>query len=124
MARRSYSDETKAAVMAELAAGQGVGKVADEYRIPVGTVKAWKRRVKSEHPVATQKKEAIGDLLVQYLETNLRTLKAQSEVFADPEWLKKQSASEAAMLHGVLTDKTVRLLEAMAPPSGYPAEGG
>lgn len=68
------------------------------------------------------KKEAIGDLLVQYLETNLRTLKAQSEVFADPEWLKEQSASEATMLHGVITDKTVRLLEAMGPPGG-PTEG-
>ncbi len=124
MARRNYSDETKAAVMAELAAGQGVGKVAKDYEIPVGTVKAWKRRTKDERPVATEKKEAIGDLLVQYLETNLRTLKAQSEVFADPEWLKKQSASEVAMLHGVLTDKTVRLLEAMAPPSGYSTEGG
>lgn len=56
MARRSYSDETKAAVMAELAAGQGVGKVAKDYEIPVGTVKAWKRRIKGEHPVATQKK--------------------------------------------------------------------
>jgi transposase-like protein len=115
MSRRSYSDDTKAAVMAELAAGQGVGKVAGEYKIPVGTVKAWKRRTRGEQPVATQKKEAIGDLLVQYLETNLRTLKAQSEIFADPEWLKKQSASEAGILHGVITDKTVRLLEALGP---------
>lgn len=56
MSRRSYSDEIKAAVMAELAAGQGVGTVAKDYEIPVGTVKAWKRRAKGEHPVATQKK--------------------------------------------------------------------
>ena len=56
MSRRSYDDETKAAVMAELAAGQGVGKVAEQYEIPVGTVKAWKRRMKGEQPVATQKK--------------------------------------------------------------------
>ncbi len=54
--RRSYDDETKAAVMAELAAGQGVGKVADDYSIPVGTVKAWKKRLKGEQPVATEKK--------------------------------------------------------------------
>ena len=62
-----------------------------------------------------RKKEAIGDLLVQYLETNLKTLKAQSDVFADPEWIRQQDASEMAILHSVLTDKTVRLLEALGP---------
>lgn len=113
MGRRSYSDEQKAAVMAALLAGQSVSQVAKEYKIPEGTVKAWSSRTDRAQPVATPKKAEIGELLVEYLRENLTTLRAQSEAFRDPVWLREQGASELAVLHGVLTDKTVRLLEAM-----------
>ena len=102
--------------MVELLAGQSVGQVARDYDIPVGTVKGWKRKAREEageQPVASPKKEEIGDLLVAYLEENLRSLRAQAEVFGKPEWLEKQSASELAVLHGVQTDKPIRLLEAL-----------
>lgn len=114
---KSYSDETKAAVLAALLTGQSVASVAREYKIPPGTVKSWKSRQANGETVATvatPKREQIGDLLISYLEENLRTLKAQQVVFADVEWLRKQPASDAAVLHGVLTDKAVRLLEALS----------
>lgn len=112
---RSYSDETKAAVMAALLEGQSVSSVAREYKIPKGTVSNWKRKAKEEaggvQADRTQKKE-IGDLLIDYLQANLKALRAQAEVFTDPVWLSKQGAAEAATLHGVMTDKAVRLIEA------------
>lgn len=109
--RRKYSDETKAAVMAALLAGQSLGSIAKEYDMPKSTVSRWKN---GKVPMnGTQKKE-IGDLIVRYLETNLEALQAQAEAFKNPEWLKKQTASDAAVLHGVMTDKAVRLLEALS----------
>ena len=117
MTRTDHSPEKKAAAMAALLSGQSVGAVAKEYEIPVGTVKGWKRKARQEvggQPVASPKKEEIGELLVAYLDANLRSLKAQAEVFADKEWLKEQSADELAVLHGVQTDKAIRLLEAMS----------
>lgn len=113
--RASYSNETKAAAMAALLAGQAVGEVARTYRIPIGTVRAWKSRATEEPIIASEKKQAVGELLIGYLEANLQTLRAQSEFFRDPAWLAKQDASALAVLHGVLADKTVRLLEAMEP---------
>lgn len=113
MARQTYSEDTKAAAMASLLEGQSVSAVAKEYEIPVGTVKGWKSKVGGSGQVPTQKTEEIGELLVGYLQTNLHTLRAQSEFFADREWLSKQTASEVAVLHGVITDKSIRLLEAM-----------
>lgn len=112
MERTSYSDEMKAAVLAALMAGQSVSEVAREYHLPKGTVSAWKKRMTVAEN-ATQKKE-IGELLVEYLKRNLITLKVQAEVFADKAWLKKQPAGELAVLHGVLTDKAVRLLDALS----------
>lgn len=129
MTRRTYSEETKAAAMAALLEGQSVSAVAKAYEIPKGTVSNWKRAAaEGVRRDRTQKKadEAparIGELLFEYLTTNLQTLKLQSEVFADAEWLKNQSASEAAVLHGVLTDKTVRLLEALGPDAPGPEDG-
>lgn len=111
---QSYSDETKAAVMAALLAGQSINSVAREYKIPKGTVSDWNRKAHERvGPEPTQKRE-IGALLLEYLQTNLATLRKQSEVFSDEKWLKRQSASELAVLHGVLADKTIRLLEAVS----------
>lgn len=119
----SYSEEIKAAAMAALLAGQSVSAVAREYKIPKGTVSGWKKQAEEKSNNSTQKKE-IGSLLLDYLRTNLQTLKKQSEVFSDERWLKKQSASEVAVLHGVLADKTIRLLEALADQEESPEADG
>lgn len=101
--------------MAALLAGQSVSSIAKEWKLPKGTVSSWKRQAqRTVDEPSTQKKDEIGDLLLDYLTASLRTLKAQVEVFADKEWLAKQPASELAVLHGVITDKAVRLLEGLA----------
>jgi len=113
----SYSDETKGAVMAALLAGQSVSSVAKDYDIPKGTVSNWKRKAHEEVRGSAStgpKTDApdIGARLTDYLDKNLAALSAQAEVFADPDWLKGQKAADVAVLHGVMTDKAVRLLEA------------
>lgn len=122
----SYSDETKAACMAALLQGQSISSVAKEYKIPRGTVANWAGKVRNGENynlVATTKKEEIGELLIEYLKANLKALRIQVEQFADKKWLAKQRADEAAVLHGVLTDKAVRLLEAFSrDDSDTPAE--
>lgn len=119
---QQHSDETKAAVLAALLTGQSVSEVARAYELPEGTVKSWRSRAKSQTvaTVATPKKENIGEMLIRYLEDNLIALRAQLVVFSDPDWLRKQTAADAAVLHGVMTDKAIRLLEALskAPEGG------
>lgn len=112
MARRQYDDATKAAVMAALLAGQSSGEVATEYNIPEGTIRGWAARKTPVVSVDHKKEAEIGELLLGYLRTNLVALEAQAQVFADEKWLRQQPASEAAVLHGVMTDKAIRLLEA------------
>jgi len=123
-----YSDQIKAQALAALLAGQAPALVAATFGIPVGTLKSWKSRQLSGGgvaTVATEKRERIGELLLEYLVVTLETLKAQQVAFRDVEWLKKQSAAEAATLHGVSVDKAVRLLEALADaPDGDAAGRG
>lgn len=120
MAKRNYPDDTKAAVVAALLAGQSVASVAAEYDLPRGTVSSWKKRTAATvlHDVATdatqkERGASVGDLLLTYLETSLRGLIAQAEHFADKGWLAKQDAADIAVLHGVQTDKAIRLIEAL-----------
>ncbi len=119
--RNHYSDEMKAGAMAALLAGQSVSKVAEEYKIPRGTVGRWSSELRRSlrgpgetFDTEKEKTDRVGELLIEYLQTNLETLQAQSEVFRDREWIEDQSAGEMAVLHGVLCDKTIRLLEALA----------
>jgi transposase-like protein len=121
MARTSYSDETKAQVMAALLAGQSVSSVARNYNLPKGTVSSWRQQAQKKGRVessATQKGESLDDLLLAYVQENLTTLREQAQFFRDGQWLKRQDASALAVLHGVIADKTVRLLEAFG---GEPA---
>ena len=112
-ARTTYNDDTKAAVMAALLAGQSITAVAKEYKVPSGTVSRWRADaseiIKEER---AKKSTPIDVLLYEYLQANLAVLKKQTDVFSDEEWLKKQDASSVAVLHGVLADKAIRLLEA------------
>jgi transposase-like protein len=111
-----HTEETKAAAMAALLTGQSVSGVAREYKLPKGTVSDWRRSV--VHKVQTGEPApptTLDDLLLDYVRENLITLCEQAKVFRDSEWIKKQPASSAAILYGVIADKTIRLLEAMAP---------
>jgi transposase-like protein len=112
-----YSDQIKAQALAALLAGQAPSEVARLYHIPVGTLKSWKSRQvhgESVATVATVARDRIGALLLEYLEETLVTLTIQQKVFRNESWLLKQSAAEAATLHGVTVDKAVRLLEGLA----------
>jgi transposase-like protein len=111
--KRQYSDTEKAAAMAALMAGQSLDAVSREYQIPKTTLHNWRRPRRSQ-TFGTEKESEIGDLLIAYLRANLAALKAQAEVFTDKTWLSEQGASEAAILHGVMTDKAVRLIEAFS----------
>lgn len=111
---KKYDDNTKAAVMAALLQGQSISSIAKEYNIPKGTVSSWNQRAKGVASESTQKKKEIGDLLIEYLKANLIALRVQAEQFANKKWLGKQQADQVAVLHGVMTDKAIRLLEAFS----------
>jgi hypothetical protein len=103
--------------MAALLAGQGVTEVAAAYDLPPSTVSRWKAQARQE----AGRSDDVGALLLDYLAENLTTLRAQAVAFRDPTWLQSQDAGELAVLHGVMTDKAVRLLEALEGSGVTPA---
>ncbi len=106
---KQHSPEVRAAVIAALLEGQSIHQVAREYKIPRTTVRRWNQEGGPSN--GPQKKE-IGELILDYLRANLETLYVQAQHFRDKNWLGRQSAENLAVLHGVMTDKAIRLLEA------------
>lgn len=101
--------------MASLLAGQGVCEIAAQYNLPESTVTEWKSTLSLEQFVEIRRKkgEKIERLLFSYLTQTLETLEAQAKVVSEREYIVKQPADSLAVLHGVMADKSIRLLEAI-----------
>lgn len=89
--------------------GSETSQVASALDVPERTVRDWAKRLGG---IDALRQGRLDDLLYTYLSEALQTLAAQSIVFRDPEYLKGQDANSAAILHGVLADKAVRILAA------------
>src|SRR5262245_44917124 len=123
---KRHSPETEAAIMAALLAGQGVCETAAAFDVSQATVSRIKARL-SDHTlneIECQKKQEIADLLAGYLRETIVTLAAQQRLFRNEPWLKKQSAHDLAVLHGVSADKGFRLLEAIERAHSVDAGAG
>lgn len=119
-ARTSYPPKLKARALVALLLGNTPGYVAEDLGIPKETVRTWRRRLRSgemELHLEPQKKGAPGDQFIAYLEQALRTLTVQSVHLADPDRLRTLNAEEAGILHGIMADKTIRILE-LIPATG------
>lgn len=125
-----YSEQIKAQVMAALMA-EGPSAVAARFHVPLGTVKRWNAErtalmrplegdvLERIDPDRSAKKARIASLVIEHMESNLETLKHLSTwVRTHDDWLHKQSAGDVAILIGVVSDKTYRLLEAMVTTEG------
>ena len=123
MRGKSHNDEVRAAVMASLLAGQGVSEVATHYNLAKATVSRWRSELVSSgvEQLEPKTKQELEALLIDYVCQNLKTLKAQSEIAGRADYLQKQPANELAVLHGVMADKTIRILSALEP-SEIPVE--
>jgi hypothetical protein len=58
-------------------------------------------------------------LLLEDLESSLRALIAQAQAYGDSAWIRQQGAAEIAILHGVLVDKVMRMLELLEPALSF-----
>lgn len=115
MRGKAHSPEVKAQVMAALLAGQGIPEVAQAYELPESTIRLWANQTPEFAELRAKKAQELDDLITEYVKEAFVTLSVQARAFRDPAWLAKQHASEVAVLHGVLTDKAIRILSAAQP---------
>lgn len=117
MARgKAHSPETKAAVIAALLGGLALTEVAATFKLPETTVSQWKSEIPTERfvEVRSKKRETLLSLVEGHLTASLKAATSIAEKCStNDKWLGEQSASDLAILYGVLSDKSIRLVEAM-----------
>ncbi len=114
MRGKAHSDETRSEALAALLAGQGVTEVATKYKLPTSTVQDIKNSIDSEEfaKVRTKKQEELANLIEGHLEASLRAAANIANQTANADWLNKQDADKLGVFFGIITDKSVRILEA------------
>ena len=114
---KRHSDETRAAVMGALLAGQGVTEVARQYHIDHSIVSRWKQKIPSTqlHEIARKRGDEFTELLSNAIVEIFKTLAFSVRFVRTADgiaWIKSSSPAEVATFIGVATDKGIRLLEA------------
>jgi transposase-like protein len=109
-----YDDQKRAAVLAALLAGQSVSQVARDYSVSRAAVINWRDKSGIRPaPVTQQKADEIGALVSDVLTNLLTTVSVLAEHSRNEEWFNRQDAADVAVLAGVFTDKSIRILEAL-----------
>lgn len=110
--------------MAALLEGQSVTAIAAAFKLPKSTVSGIKRDMDPSDlaQIEPEKRARLGDLIERHLTSSLEACEAIAEHATDGRWLAKQSASELAVLYGVMTDKAVRIIEATQMAHGDDSE--
>lgn len=108
-----HSDETKAQALAALRCGTVFSDVARRFSIPKATLSGWAKTAGIDiEQLRTEKKQALADLIAEYMTTGFKALIAQNIAASDPDYIKRYSPESLAILHGVMADKQLRVLEA------------
>ena len=114
MRGRKHSDQVRSEALAALLAGQNITEVAAKYKLPKSTVMDIKRHIDSEDfaQVRIKKAEQLAALIEGHLQASLEAAANIAKQAKNAEWLNKQDADKLGVFYGILTDKSVRILEA------------
>jgi transposase-like protein len=114
MRGKAHSDETKSAAIAALLTGQGVSEVARKYKLPESTVSGLKKTLTTEQfeEVRSKKQDSLAGLIEGHLHASLKAAAAIATQANNADWRNKQDADKLGVFYGILTDKSVRILEA------------
>jgi hypothetical protein len=114
---RAVPINVQAQIIASLLSGQfrTDAQIATEVSVSRMTVSRIRAAIPEEIllQLVTLKKERIGELVGEFLEESLESLKRIDKITSDSEWLRLQDATGLSMFYGVKADKVIRLLEAI-----------
>lgn len=115
-------DSERATVMTMILTGQSVTYISEALGIPLQTVWRWKQEFpKWAAEFSEEEKGRITLLVLRNLSSTFVTLDRIQDA-VDKEFIQRQTAEGLGVLYGVLSDKAVRILEAMQAAGAAPAD--
>lgn len=109
------SDRSKhivAAAQAAIVLGAPAAQVSEQFGISMPRIKQWKDTLITTSAIG--KRDRISEMLMAYIEQEMKSLLAISMITSDEEWVMRQSASDLAHYVAVKSDRLLMLLQAFA----------
>lgn len=100
----------RAAAQAALLLGQPASQVSVQYGIPQSTVAQWEDTLLTAGAIG--RRDRLQDMLLVYIEQELKSLMAISIVTSEETWIRMQSADELAHFIAVKADRLMAMLAA------------
>lgn len=115
--RSGTPPEVQAQIIGALLSGQFSEDqdVAKAIGVSKSTVSRLRKQIPPEYvrQIETEKKDRIGELVGEFLEEALESLKRIDAITHDQDWLKAQDAPGLATFYGVKADKVIKILQAI-----------
>jgi hypothetical protein len=123
------TEEEKSAIIAMILCGHNNEYISQQTRVYPEVINKVRKRVppalidnsqvnieenKNLREKLLAKYNSVEYLVAKHLEVSLKGATAIAEKAMDAEWLHKQNAAELGTLYGILTDKSIRVLDALA----------
>jgi len=109
-------EEVKQAIAADLIAGEKPIDIANARNVSLSTISRVKKKYLSPEMLSKMeaaKADILGDLMILSLESGIEATVRIAEVTKDRGWLTTQTAGDLGKMYGIISDKTVRVAEAM-----------
>ena len=118
-----YDRKTIAAVVSAILAGTSPKEIQDTYGPSRSTQDRWLREYGDPAKLDEIKNEkSVGELMLEYASVSLQGLITQIKVTSDQDWIVSQQADHLAIFHGVMADKSARIVETLARIERYQRE--
>ena len=114
MAPPGLATEVVAQIQGKLLNGEKPINIAEDLGVSYSSVMRAKAKIPSDvlEKMDSEQVGVISDLIMLQLETGVEGSIAIAAQIQDAEWRDRQTAAHLATLYGVITDKSIRLLEA------------
>lgn len=114
MPNPGIGDELTAKIQGRILAGDKPADIALDFGVSYSTVSRAKAKIPSDvlERMDNDRVDVISDLIMMQLETGLEASITIAKQAQNEEWRNEQTAAHLATFYGVVTDKSIRLLEA------------
>lgn len=111
--------DKKAQALAGLALGKKVREIAKETGLSVGTIGRLRMSVPEQmEQIGTEQKATLGGLMALHFQKQMNALNAYATHTSTPEYVRANTASDMAALHGAVSGHVVRILDIAARVGG------
>lgn len=100
----------KAAAQAAFIMGQPISQIALQYNLEMAEVASWRDTLITAGAIG--RRDRLSDILMVYIEQEIKSLIAISIVTSDEDWIRDQHAGELATYIAIKSDRLFQVLQA------------